>query len=503
MFILRDCSRWTFFSALLVSPWIYGGTTATSILVINWLLALAVLLWIVELLINRRWPKLPTLPVLLALALVLFGAWMTINARSIYDTEFGTFALIRNVAARAPGSLDYAISAAFMIRALLLLATMLFVVDLSRDDKALLQLWWTIVIAGASISLLGLLQKATGAEAILWQSSGPTYGTTFFATYYYHANAGSFLNLVLPLTAGLAVRAFGIVSSQAVRSISLTAFLLNLMAIAANTSRGAQLIAGLILLALLWQLGPRIFRGLSRAKKNIVLGGAAAGLLMIVAVGQTAHLDEPFRRWGTLGEQVSTDARWSSSRVALSALRDTGFLGSGPGTFRVIFPAYNQAANNLAPGTWRFLHDDFLQIAMEWGWLGSALWALLFFGGMACAVWCWRRQAEFRRGSARKTEKLKTETLKSEDSLQISVSQRFSPSRRLERTRGSVSESSREWSWRRRLILPLAVIALAGVALHAAVDFPLQIASIQLYVATYLGLCWGSAVWNTARSRGG
>ena len=215
--MLSHCSRWTFFSALLAAPWIYGGTTATSILVINWLLALAMLLWIVELLINRRWPKLPTLPVLLALALLLFGAWMTINARSIYDTEFGTFALIRNVAARAPGSLDYAISAAFMIRALLLLATMLFVVDLSRDDKALLQLWWTIVIAGASISLLGLLQKATGAEAILWQSSGPTYGSTFFATYYYHANAGSFLNLVLPLTAGLAVRAFGIGSSQAVR----------------------------------------------------------------------------------------------------------------------------------------------------------------------------------------------------------------------------------------------------------------------------------------------
>jgi hypothetical protein len=453
--MLSHCSRWTFFSALLAAPWIYGGTTATSILVINWLLVLAVLLWIVELLINRRWPKLPTLPVLLALALLLFGSWMTINARSIYDTEFGTFALIKNVAARAPGSLDYAISAAFMIRALLLLATMLFVVDLSRDDKALLQLWWTIVIAGASISLLGLLQKATGAEAILWQSSSPTYGTTFFATYYYHANAGSFLNLVLPLTAGLAVRAFGIGSSQAVRSISLTAFLLNLMAIAANTSRGAQLIAGLILLALLWQLGPRIFRGLSRSKKNVVLGGAAAVLLMIVAVGETAHLDEPFRRWGTLGEHVSTDARWSSSRVALSALRDTGFLGSGPGTFRVIFPAYNQAANNLAPGTWRFLHEDYLQTAIEWGWLGSALWAALFFGGIIFAL-----------VNLRKPE-------------------------------------ARTWSWRRRLILPLAVIALAGVALHAAVDFPLQIASIQLYVATYLGLCWGSARWDTAQPRGG
>ena len=141
MFILRNCSRWTFFSALLVAPWMYGGTTATSILVINWLLGLAMLLWIVELSINRRRPKFPKLLIFLIVALLAIGCWMTINARSIYDAEFGTFALIKNVAARAPGSFDYAISAAWMIRALLLLTTMLFVVDLSRNDKALLQLW--------------------------------------------------------------------------------------------------------------------------------------------------------------------------------------------------------------------------------------------------------------------------------------------------------------------------------------------------------------------------
>jgi hypothetical protein len=173
----------------------------------------------------------------------------------------------------------------------------------------------------------------------------------------------------------------------------------------------------------------------------------ARHLRKIIAFAQASHLEQPLNRWQLVSEHIPNDARWQASRVALRALPDVGLFGFGPGTFRVVFPTYNIGSVNQALGTWRFLHEDYLQTLLEWGWLGAILWALLFFGGITVAIRSYKEYARM------------------------------------------------EWTPRRRVLQPSAIIALIGVALHALLDFPLQIESIQLYVATYLGLCWGSSLW--------
>jgi hypothetical protein len=237
------------------------------------------------------------------------------------------------------------------------------------------------------------------------------------------------------------------------RALWMSMFVVTLAAVLANTSRMAQLIALLSLIVLCMQLGPMLLRRVSRIEKNIALAGAIAILLTLFAVGQATHLEQPLKRWQSVTEQISSDARWRASRVAMGAQRDIGFFGFGPGTFRVVFPSYNNVATKPAPGTWRFLHEDYLQTALEWGWLGSSLWALLFFGGIAIGIRSYKKSA------------------------------------------------AQDWTPRRRVLQPLVIVALAGVALHALVDFPVQIASIQLYIATYLGLCWGSSLWKGVNSR--
>ncbi len=452
MKLLRDVARWIFFAALIYAPWAYGGTTSASIQLINWLLLAAFILWIVELAVSGRRPVFPRLLLFLTIALVGLGTWMAVNATSIYDSDFHTFVPLRNFAPPLAGSVDFATSVAWMLRGALLLCAILFVVDLSQSNRWLLRLWFTIGLVAGSIAFLGLLQKATGAKMIFWRTAPPWGATTFFATYYYHGNAGAYLNLVWPLTAGLAVRAFTTPSHSGMRALWMSIFVVTLAAVLANTSRMAQLIALLSLIVLCMQLGPMLLRRLSRIEKNIAVAGAIAILLTLFAVGQATHLEQPLKRWQSVTEQISSDARWRASRVAMGAQRDIGFFGFGPGTFRVVFPSYNNAATKPAPGTWRFLHEDYLQTALEWGWLGSSLWALLFFGGIAIGIRSYKKSA------------------------------------------------AQDWAPRRRLLQPLVIVALAGVALHALVDFPLQIASIQLYIATYLGLCWGSSLWKGVNS---
>src|SRR6266496_2915366 len=317
--LLRDAARWIFLAALIYAPWAYGGTTSAGIQIINWLLLAAFILWIIELVVSGRSPALPRLLLFLTVALIGIGGLMALDAISIYDSDFHTFIPLQNFAPHLTGSVDYAISVAWIVRGALLLCATLCVADFSQSNRWLLRLWYTIGLVAGSIAFLGLLQKATGARMIFWQPAGPYASQTFFATYYYHGNAGAFLNLVWPLTAGLALRAFTARCHPATRAMWLSIFILTIAGVLANTSRVAQLIALLLLIAICLRFGPALLRKLLHMEKGVTLAGAVAILLALIALAQATHLEQPLNRWQSLGERIPNDARWQASRVAAGA----------------------------------------------------------------------------------------------------------------------------------------------------------------------------------------
>ena len=445
---LRGLARWLFLATLVITPWLYGATTAWSIEVVNGTLGLVFALWIASLLLDRRWPMVPGALVAIVGLILLQGWWMTANAHAIYDSTFRVFAPVDALLPNMPGSADYVFSFAWMLRATALLGVVCLAAELAQRPVWLLRLWYALAIAGGSIALLGLVQKGTGAQMIFWR--GPleqvAHVHPFFASYYYHANAGAFLNLVLPPAAGLAVWVFARNSSPVARAAWITALVLISLAMFSNTSRMAQTVGVLQILVILGAVTPPALRLLAHAEKRTLVIGSLVVAATIFAVAQAVQLDQPLRRWQLFSEQWEVSLRWTANRAALTGIGDAGWWGLGPGTFQAIFPHYQHAFGNQLPGTWRFLHDDYLQTILEWGWGGSAVIAALFFGGVVLAIRAYRK--------------------------------------------------SRAWSTRQRILLPCVVLALIGVAVHALVDFPLQILSIQLFVATYLGVCWGSVRWN-------
>jgi len=115
-------------------------------------LGAALILWLIELSISRRQVQVPSFLLFVIGALLAIGFWMVVNAGAIMDTAFGVFVPLQKLVPHAPGSVDYAISADAMIRAALLLGTILFVADLSRDNPWFLQLSQTIGIVAGSIA---------------------------------------------------------------------------------------------------------------------------------------------------------------------------------------------------------------------------------------------------------------------------------------------------------------------------------------------------------------
>src|SRR5260370_4623261 len=95
--------------------------------------------------------------VIMASAVLVLGWAMALNARSIYDSDFFLFISRRNILPSAPGSVDAAISTAWMLRATLLIGIVFLIIDLAGDRVWLLRLWWTIALAGGSMALLSLL----------------------------------------------------------------------------------------------------------------------------------------------------------------------------------------------------------------------------------------------------------------------------------------------------------------------------------------------------------
>lgn len=440
--VLVDLPRWGLLGTLVSAPWVYGSTRPEGKSLLTACLLVVLGFFFLSLVARLRLPKINALSAILTGLLLLQGWIMVLNPKQKFEPALFAYINLPGAIPWLPGVVDQATAESQMLLVTGLIGAFWIASDLAASARWRTRTWWVMCLTGISLVVLGLAQRFTGARAIFWDPVADT-GTTFFATYRYHANAGAFLNIVLPLIAAQAVLACLRRHSHAA---SMTFWCIAALTTAAcafiNVSKAAMVITAFILLVLAYQQVrqlPMEFRNWTKSKLTVI------GVVFVVLLSWLIWafgFGDSLTRWMELKSSDTYSSRWLvDETIVRSVLPISGWWGFGPGTFQITFPFFTQQLGDRVAGVWQNAHEDYLQALMEWGYLGGAVWAALLFGGLGTAI---------------------------------------------------ARHLNRQKSWLREpeLLSSACILSMSGLLLHAVVDFPLQIPSLQLYAAVILGFLW-------------
>jgi hypothetical protein len=439
--ILVDIPRWGLLGLLVLAPWIYGSTRPEGKFFLTVGLLVTLALFLLSLMAALRRPKVNVASAILTTLLLLQGWTMVLNAKQEFDPVIFAYAPLTGAIPWLPGAVDQMTSKSQLLLVTGLIGAFWIASDMAHSRRWRTRTWWVMSVTGISLVVLGIAQRLTAAKSIFWDPSANS-GPTFFSTFRYHGNAGAYMNLVLPLIAARAVLCFLRRSSHFSMAFWSIATLTTAACTFVNVSKAAMAIALLILLVMACQQliqFPIESRNWSKSKLTVV------GILfvsMLIGLIWAFGFGDSLARWGDLSSSGTARSRWLVDETIVGvALPASGWWGFGPGTFQITFPFFTQTLGDRVAGVWQNAHQDYLQVLLEWGYLGGGLWAALFLGGLGTAVTRHRRE------------------------------------------QGS-------WDAETKLLSSACLLSIGGILLHASVDFPLQIPSLQLYAAVLLGLLW-------------
>lgn len=253
-----------------------------------------------------------------------------------------------------------------------------------------------IALAANGLVLAGfaLLQRVLGNGRMFW--FWKPNSASFFGSFVYKNHAGAYLLIILVLCAGLAawfhLRGLRRMEKSNPSGVFVFFSVLLAVSIIVSYARGATIfmalfavLAALTFFAFYWRRQTHSGRALVAL---VIFGGVAA----FAYVGLTAlSAEKAWARMGRLLDEENTSVR--SRQIATAASWDmvqaNWQWGTGAGSFRFLFPLYQQHhpeifQNGRRRLFWDHAHNDFMQIPAELGVFG--VFAILFSSGF----WAWR-----------------------------------------------------------------------------------------------------------------
>ncbi|MEM7015261.1 MAG: O-antigen ligase family protein, partial [Verrucomicrobiota bacterium] len=376
-------------------------------------------------------PRVPVIAILIAFGL---SSLQLLNPQYTFSGGIQTIVPVEGANTFLPGVFNRTVSIQWLLHTLALAAAFVTAVELMQSRKNRWRLLTIVAVAGLLVASIGVFQKVSNAQALLWTSKVlPDYQQTFFAAFRYHANAAAFLNLCWPVSIALLIRGeFDSRWTSLTRTVWINASVLTFAALFANTSKFGHLLAiiGIVLVVLLirknlpygWRWNNPVFLVIL----PIIIG--------VIGIAAYSTLARSAGNWSwELSHGGSLRGRLLAYEACLTMIKENLFFGIGPGSFELAFPFYTGHLGEQIRGIWSHAHQDYLQVVIEWGLFGATCWFVVAFGGL-------------RRGF-----------------------------------------QARRWQ---SLSANASIAALILVGIHSLVDFPLQIPAIQFYAVLHLACLW-------------
>jgi len=458
-------ARAAYLALILFAAANFGLTRPSGILVFNYAMGATVSLWLFGSAIAGRKPRVGGLPFLIVLAILMMG-WFTTVAGLLEsaDPDISEWPDWMENLLITCGTYDPALSLASMFGCTVLLGAFLMAVDLFADPLWGKRLVFSICLAGVGVVCFVFLQKLTGNLLILKSLNGRV--PLSFGPYRYWGNAASFLNLIWPVLAAMALHA-GMRHTRG-WSIWMAAAVLVFSALYINISKAGQAlgVVGLILFGsfAFFYILQRKRLSLATFPWRMTAVVAVPALLLAIALFFGVH----WSRWDRLQSQgLQQNERLIAYSYFLKILPDSGWTGCGPGTFQRVYLHYVGDDPVMHRTPFWVAHQDYLQTLVEWGYIGAILWgALLVPAALRLAGRCLALQRIARNGST------------AEPGYAFGLGDKLRcffqalPNPNTPPIQGG------------------ALIAILLIAIHAGMDFPMQIESLQFYFLIWIALGW-------------
>lgn len=263
-----------------------------------------------------------------------------------------------------------------------------------RRRQSALAVLWLFVVSGVSMGLVGILQKFTGAEKVLWVSASSN--AQFWGSFYYRNQGVAYLVLVM---VAAAVLYFYHYNRSQRRGQSGGPYLLLFLfvgmtyaSIAMALSRGGILFGGIFFsLFVVGALGRWLFS--SSLRQSLLVSGLAGVMLLGASFGLVRLVDFEAieKRFGDISETIENadrDARMISTQVTWSIAKEQPVYGWGAGSFRYIFPMYQRYYPTIfyqgyhqKKGWWgrkiyHQAHNDIVEFFYQFGIVGCSFLVL-------------------------------------------------------------------------------------------------------------------------------